>query len=283
MEFEKIFRGIALSDEAIKRFYETEKLMSERFPEKFEKALEVYFEGDIPFGEYIAKLAKKAEIAVEILNLCIYLKKLQETYAEYREKKLSDKVFFDTMRDITVRCETNLSNIGTYGISQKNCRRWIRNYLDLKVFRIGALNYEIRESKHDIEIDGVKISIGDPCVYVHIPGQEFSEDACEQSYAEAREFLARSFGMNPPVFFCASWLLQPWLVSVLPKSSNIVKFQEKYKIIDFVENQDLGLRFVFPVIRENPEAYPEDTTIRREVKARLIRGEKIGIGYGIRL
>ena len=43
------------------------------------------------------------------------------------------------------------------------------------------------------------------------------------------------------------------------------------------------LRFVFPVIRENPEAYPEDTTIRREVKARLIRGEKIGIGYGIRL
>ena len=89
--------------------------------------------------------------------------------------------------------------------------------------------------------------------------------------------------METPVFYCASWLLQPWLPDALPETSRIVKFQSKYQILDFVDDPEDVTLWVFPQKCENIEDYPEDTSVRRAVKNRLRRGEVIGYGAGVRL
>ena len=65
--------------------------------------------------------------------------------------------------------------------------------------------------------------------------------------------------------------------------SRIVRFQSKYKIIDFVDDPGDMLIWVFPKRFENIEDYPEDNTLRRLTKERMRRGGILGYGVGVRL
>ena len=85
------------------------------------------------------------------------------------------------------------------------------------------------------------------------------------------------------MFFCLSWLVQPWLAEVLPADSRIVRFQKGYQIIDIVEDPGDMLIWFFSRRFDNIEDYPEDNTLRRLTKERLRRGDTLGYGVGVKL
>ena len=141
----------------------------------------------------------------------------------------------------------------------------------------------------DIEVDGKSVKEGETCISVHIPRfDSFEEEACEASYARAREFFKKFYNMDNIIFICHSWMLYPWLCEVLRETSTIARFQKKFKIIQ-VDESDAGIGWIFGSGAglgkkvESIEEYPEDNSLRRAAKQRLREGKKLGAGLGARL
>lgn len=289
MDFNKFFDDIGLDSEGRAVFEKYEAKMSNS---EFSSSMEICFDEfrrydefkrGTEFSESLEKIAAKESVPTEELNLYVCLRSADKTVEEYTEKGIDLSLFYGTVsRELVNPCKAYYEKNGIYGIPPV-LRRWTRRAIYCKLFKIGILNFEIAESRYDTEIGGIKIKVGDPCLSVHIPRGNLDEAECEKSYALAKEFYSKYFGLNPVVFFCYSWLLQPWLLDVLGEDSKIAKFQKKYKNVDFVNDPGDVLRWVFPNPAESPEKYPEDTVIQRATKKRILNGEIIGYGSGVRL
>jgi len=285
MDFERLFDSIGLEPIGKENFFELHtRCTEEDFDAAVAQAFVEYEKGDAEFDEYITAFAEREEISVEVLNLYLYIRLVEKTLEEYRARGIDEEILYATLKDIPEKCLENFNKTGIYGIPQKIYRRWFRRYIGCEIFRLGRLQFQIVNSIYDTEMDNISVSKGDTVLSVHIPaGGRLNEEDCEASYSLAREFFKKHFDMETPVFFCYSWLLQPWLSEVLPEESLIIRFQSKYKIIDFVNDPGDMLLWVFPQSCENIKDYPEDTTLRRATKERLIRGDIIGYGSGMRL
>ena len=285
MDFERLFDSIGLEPIGKDNFFTLHARCSEdRFGTFVIRALIEYEKGDTEFGDCITEFAEREEISVEVLNLYLYIRLVEKTLEEYHTRGMDEEILYATLKDIPEKCLENFNKTGIYGIPQNIYRRWFRRYFGCEIFRLGRLQFQIVDSIYDVEADNITVSKGDTVLSVHIPaGGRLNEEDCEASYSLAREFFKKHFDMETPVFFCYSWLLQPWLSEALPEESLIIRFQSKYKIIDFVNDPGDMLLWVFPQLCEKIEDYPEDTTLRRATKERLIRGDIIGYGSGVRL
>lgn len=284
MNYTELFDGLGLKDDGRRAFEKIDSQMSDlQFSAAFNNSLIAFGAGDKEFGEYIEGFATRENLTVEELTFYVYMRLAMRAIDTYIEKEIDVNIFFATMKtDVIPSCEAYYNKYGVYGISKK-ARRWLGYPLDCKIFNLGILRFQIAPSRYDCKIGEYEIKKGEPCISVHIPKGNLDEDECEASYALARDFFARYFNMTPPIFFCYSWIMQPWLLDVVPEVSRIYRFQIKYENIDFVEDLDDVLRWVFPKICENVEDYPEETIIQRATKERLRRGEIIGYGSGVRL
>ncbi len=285
MDFEQIFDGIGLEQEGRESFW---KLHARRDEPDFAAAIaegfRIFEEGDPAFGSFLEGFATREQLPAEVLNLYFYLLKAAKTYGVYTEKGIDPEVFNNTLGDIAIYCKMNREQLGVYGIPQRIYRRWLRRYFECRIYQLGHLRFELIPCTYEAVIGDLSVSKGNRVLSVHIPGgKPLEEDACESAYAQARVFFRKHYAMETPVFYCASWLLQPWLPDALPETSRIVKFQSKYQILDFVDDPEDVTLWVFPQKCENIEDYPEDTIVRRTVKNRLRRGEVIGYGAGVRL
>ncbi len=284
MDFETLFDGIGLEQEGRDSFRQLHARREEpEFAASMAEGFRIYEEGDPAFGTFLESFSAREQLPAEVLNLYFYLLKAMDTYAVYKEKGIRQEIFNDTFRDLAINSAMNRAANGVYGIPQKIYRRWLRRYFECRLYQIGNLRYELVPSPYDARIGELSVTKGDRVLSVHIPGGNLEESRCEASYAAAREFFRKYYGMDTPVFFCLSWLLQPWLSQVLPPDSRIVRFQSKYKIIDFVDDPGDMLIWVFPKRFENIEDYPEDNTLRRLTKERMRRGGILGYGVGVRL
>lgn len=288
MDFEKLFQEIGLAEEGIETFYTIHKRSQDPvFEAAMEKAYAAFDESDEAFAAYLDTFAAQEDLAVEVLNLYIYLRLCERTLAIYRQRGIEDAVFYETAQDITLSCRYLVERTGVYGISVRPHRNWLRHFFNIEIFRFGRLQFELISSKWDVEIAGHQVHIGDTILSTHIPRYaKFSDALCEESYARAREFFKKHFGIKTCVFFCASWLLHPWLSEALTSDSSIVKFQSKYTIIELREDPgEVGamIRNIFLSECDNIDDYPEDTSLQRIVKEKLRRGDPMGAAAGIRL
>ncbi|MEV8313092.1 acyltransferase domain-containing protein [Streptomyces sp. NPDC059900] len=124
---------------------------------------------------------------------------------------------------------------------------------------------------------------GDPCLDLHITDFRgpLSPEACDRSMTLAREFFARHFPEERyETAMCHSWLLDPQLKRYLPADSNIVRFQERFRLVEADEREpDDGtpVAFVFGD-RDLPVAgLPRRTRVERAVGDHLRAG---GHWYG---
>lgn len=100
------------------------------------------------------------------------------------------------------------------------------------------------------------------------------------SWAQAREELGAAFPEYRDVpLFCDSWLLSPALKELLPETSNILRFQRSFSITPL--DRCSFMRWVFSDPELPLAQQPEDTTLRRRVKAFLLSGGTIPDGRGI--
>lgn len=284
MDYEALFDGIGLEKDGRESFWQLHSRKDDpSFSASVTEGFRAYEEGDPAFGKFLNDFSAQENMPVEVLTLYFYLLKAAETYNIYTNKGIDPEVFNTTLRAVSSYCAMNRRKTGIYGIPQQIYRRWLRKYLDCKIYQLGTLHYELISSAYDLKIGNVTVSKGDLVLSVHIPGKTLDAVSCERSYAVARMFFKKYYKMKSPVFFCFSWLMQPWLTEVLPPNSRIVQFQRNYLIIDFVDDPEDMLLWVFPEHFANIEDYPEDTSLRRYTKDRMRQGGILGYGVGVRL
>lgn len=95
----------------------------------------------------------------------------------------------------------------------------------------GRLNFEpLTIKKKDYE---VALKKGDPVLSVHIPGNDkMTTERVEQSFNDAIKFFETYYkDVEFKAFVCSSWLLDTGLRKFLKEESNILKFQQKFKIV----------------------------------------------------
>ncbi len=213
--------------------------------------------------------------------LAAVMLRAKDTLDLYRKKGISDKVFYDTMSDITIWNENFRKKTGLVGLDNIG---WIQNHLNCKIFRLGRLQFQpfpfylppyvIRNKKQDINI-----RIGAKVLNVHIPqGEKLLKEECEKSFAEAEVF----FSDYPyEAFICDSWLLCERNREFMSEDSNIIRFSEMFVLLGSSDFSSQTIERVFGKKEKNPELYPENTSLQKQCKAYLLSGGKPGTGFGI--
>ncbi len=93
----------------------------------------------------------------------------------------------------------------------------------------------------------------------------------EKSFESAKKF----FSNEDVIFICDSWLLSPELREILPETSNIIRFQKMYHIVEVHYDFPQAEERVFGEIRENKDAYLEENSLQRGLKQYLLAVKKL--------
>ncbi len=281
MKYDDFIGKLGFCEEEISLLADAREKCSE---ETLSEARTFYDKGDEAFGEYLAALSEKLGVDINILTLYIYLRFSENTYKLFKAHGISDEDFFESMACWKIVSDITFERTGHYGVAQTVYRSWQRRCVDATIFRLGRLEFETIPSRWNFEVDGVTLREGETCISVHIPRKDkFDEASCEAAYERARKFFKKHFNMDKVVFICHSWLMDPWLCDTLPETSTIVNFQKKYKIIEVDDNVNSAIGWIFGKKPDDINDYPEDTTIRRAAKKKLLAGERIGTALGARL
>ncbi|MDQ0091349.1 hypothetical protein J2T12_004786 [Paenibacillus anaericanus] len=209
------------------------------------------------------------------LILYLYVRFAVDAYEEYAIRGINDQIYFDTFSDIELWCSTCRRDFGEYGIQEYE---WLQEHIQLRLFRLGRLQFQPIAFDRELEVEGHKIYKNQIVLGVHIPsGEPLESQEVEESFESARRFF-RGF---TPIFICNSWMLFPNLSEVLQPSSNIMKFQKKFFIYQVDHEARQAEERIFNKVISDPAEYEEQSSLQRNAKSYLMAGNKLGSGYGI--
>lgn len=261
MNLKKLENKIGLDEELVK------ELESYKFSEKTLEDLKDAYNEDFTRFKSIIKNEKDGAF----LALKVYLELALNTYNEYMNRKIPEKIYMDSMKDIRIWANDYKKKHGVWGIDELD---WLAESLDLKVIRLGRLQYEKTRAKKNLG----PIVEGEEFLSVHIPeDSKLDPKDVENSLDLAREFY-KDQGIK--YFYCKSWLLSLNLDRVLNKDSNIVKFRDKFTHIEMSFNTPQAEERIFSKVLEDKSFYPEETSLQKNAKKAILEGLDIGVGSG---
>lgn len=187
--------------------------------------------------------------------------------ARYAAAGMPDAVFWDTMGCFARFCAECREKTGSLHFDRG---WWTWRQISMRLFRLGALEYELRDRD------------GEKTVAVHIPsGADLSPAAVDASLAQAAAFWAQhhpTYAGAPHT--CHSWLLSPALTEFLDEGSNILAFQKRFTLTG-TDDGDEFIEWLFRRPCDTPaEELPETTRLQRAVKAMLLESDE-GLGAGV--
>ena len=198
-------------------------------------------------------------------NLIAYLYFCEALEKRYIEKGIPQSVLDATLADIPRWLDIWSGIEGGLFLGELN---WLWRHLDMRLFRLGELQFYMTEKALEI----------------HIPaGAKITPENCRESISLAKEFFAKYFPQySYPHFTCHSWLLDKTLADFLSENSNIIKFQNMFDITDYDES-DAVLRYIFgwDADRQNIMDRESVSSLASKIKAHVKGGGKFYQGYGI--
>ena len=229
-----------------------------------ERLYEVYKENHNQFFEEVLKKEKK-----ELWFLWLYSHMACEVYDKYKEKGISEVIFWDTFQDIRFWCENTEREFGVMGLA---VYEWFYRHMDMVLFRLGRLQFEVMTLEETVSMEK-----GTRVINIHIPqGEPLTWEACEKSLEMAKMFL----GEDKP-YICHSWLLYPGLDAVLSEKSNIREFRKHFKVLQVDYKEREAEWRVFGKVLKNVVEYPEETSLQKRVKGYLLSGKSLGNGWAV--
>ena len=239
------------------------------------------------YGEILSETDKAAEIAgvhkysAELMIFILFSKHLR---ALYRERGISDRIWFDSMCDLKWKLWECKAVKGSWGSFVAG---WFPGFFNLTRFALGRLQFEIVEFDGEYEKDGKKLKKGDKVINVHIPRTltPLDKESRDDAYAQAAEFFSGMTDGAPIAFVCSSWLLYPEAEKILPAHSNIRGFMADYDIIRSKVDEEGDYHNMWRLFdmdfTGDFKDYPEDSSLRRAYKKFLLDGNRTGSGYGV--
>lgn len=221
------------------------------------------------FTEKVRKQKNSRQFA-----LALYTRLAADLYNDCQKKSISDSVYIDTFSDIVIWAENCNRMYGEYGLEALD---WLKLHLQLRIFRLGRLQFQPVCLKQSLHIKEKYFSPDDLALNVHVPqGLPLLSLECEKSYKTALSF----FKGIPPLFICRSWLLCPDLEKLLPPTSNILAFQKNFTILSIDQNNRQAEERIFGILQNNPECYIANTKLQYNAKNFLLNGGNLGCGFG---
>jgi hypothetical protein len=155
----------------------------------------------------------------------------------------------------------------THGVGGLDRQSWLSRHFRGTLYRLGRLQFDM---------------LG-PDLDVHIPEDGPLDPAgCDESFGAARPFFARYFGNTYRSAICRSWLLDDQLAEYLPETSNIIRFQRRFRATGQVEDGDHDiLEFVFRRHPDDLGELPQRTGLQRAIVAHLQAGRHWRITSGV--
>lgn len=276
-------------DEAIAAFNEAMSLLCERpglearidrLCDKFNRSRKKDFRAYIASLDDIAERAGVSGYTIQLLFVIMCAEGLKE---RYRKRKIDEAVFWDSMADL--RCKL-LECKKVKGVWGSFVTGWFSGFFFMDRFALGRFQFEERGFEGDsYTSNGYTVNKGDTVYNFHIPSLPvpLSDEIRLDSYKRAYEFYKDRLCGKPIVFVCGSWLLYPEHINILPPQSNILKFMSDFDIYASREKEEFTDDWrVFDGYTSLPVAdWPEDSSLRRAIKAHLLSGGKMGYGNGI--
>jgi hypothetical protein len=189
-------------------------------------------------------------------------------------REIEEEIWIDTMKAFSRFVREHFSSYGFYGFDRGY---WTTRQRDAKLFRLGELEYELLRGED-----------GAPSIALHIPTDACIEtEGINESLDRARSFLKKHFPewADAPIK-CESWLLSPALKGLLPAGARILRFQAAFDLTETEPEANDVLQWVFGLTESQKasarlEDLPEDTSLRRNAKAFLLDGGRIGTATGL--
>lgn len=200
-------------------------------------------------------------------RLCCMLRCAMKARAEYERLGIPENIYVDTMAAFSRFVREHKESYGVYGFNRGS---WTPRQVSLVLLRIGQLEYELTDLN------------GEDAVSLHIPTDvdlrpQVLVPSLKAGLAELYRLFPRYRGK--PVY-CRSWLLSPLLKDLLPESSNILQFQKLFRVEpEGIPGNDV-LLWVFKNPKLPKEAYPENTSLQRRLKAFFLEGGVFLEGQG---
>lgn len=182
---------------------------------------------------------------VQLLVAC-----LPFTLTYHQSLGVPDEISQATLADLgrNIRVHRKREGVGGLGVMW-----WLMLHFRGVIFQLGRLQFErhhvgekIAES---INATGGNVTAKTNALSIHIPDfmGPMDHQACSESILEAMKFFPRHFPDWPVEYaICNSWLLDPQLQQYLKPESNIVRFQNRFQVIETDgESNDSVMQFVF--------------------------------------
>lgn len=198
-----------------------------------------------------------------------YLEAARRTLDTYRERHIPLEVYAATMSCFSRFLAEDQAAFGRLCFPRG---WWTWRQTSMRLFRIGALEYELRTREER------------PVIDLHIPSDaDLSPASVDRSLEQAEDFFRSYFPAYPlEQHTCCSWLLSPRLETLLPQNSNIRSFQRRFRILEEQPEDREYIQWLFQVPADTPyHRLPEGTSLQRRVKALLLEGGAIGCALGI--
>lgn len=289
--FKEVEKRLGLPVEAIETFeqcaekIENTKSLNKKFEAIFNEFL--YPEAH-DFGKCFEKI-KPLSIIYGIkeytLDFVFLVRAAEVMHGLYKERHLSDELFWNTIMDLKYKYDECVKCKEVHGTFVP---WWNTEFYALRRFAFGRYQFDMSTfgGEDFTSSAGITIKKGDKTLGFHIPssGIPLTDDVRLDSFKKAYEFFEdyrREDGLM--IFECGSWLLYEGHREFLPEKSNILKFMNDFEIIKSEEKDKFtdAWRVFDKYGYKSPKKWPEDTSMRRAFKQRVLSGGKTGHGHGI--
>jgi hypothetical protein len=216
----------------------------------------------------------------------VFVAALPYTRAYHRQRGIPDEVSRRSLADLGRHMALHRRRHDRSGVPSQ---RWLTLHFGGELYQLGRLQFQRdrlgQRTGEALAAAGVDAGPGTPCLDVHIPDflGPLSPRACDRSLEFAAEFFARHFPEEKyGIATCHSWLLDPQLKGYLPADSNIVRFQERFRVArEDTEPADTEpVQFVFGDPGLPVETLPRRSAVERAVGDHLRSGGHWYIGHG---
>ncbi|MFJ9243308.1 acyltransferase domain-containing protein [Streptomyces sp. NPDC101776] len=235
---------------------------------------------------FLARLPEAPPEVGAYFSVYVFVAALPYTRAYHRERDIPADVSRRTLADLGRNIAVHHRRYGGGGLPFP---QWLIPHFRGELYQLGRLQYERarlgERTARALTATGLEAMPGTPSLNVHIPDFQgpLTPAACDRSLDLARAFFARHFPEeHHEAATCHSWLLDPQLKRYLSADSNIVRFQERFRVAyEDTEPADTEpVQFVFGRPDQPVEGLPRGTSVERAVGDHLRAGGHWYLGHG---
>lgn len=195
----------------------------------------------------------------------------------HRQLEVPEEISQATLADLgrNIRVHRKREGVGGLGVMW-----WLMLHFRGVIYQLGRLQFEMQKAGERIAASvnehGLEAYEETNVLSIHIPDfmGPMDHESCTASIEESVQFFGSHFP-NWPVRYgvCHSWLLDPQLKAILRPTSNIIQFQDRFRLTDgSSDSSESVMQFVFGKhVRDIDTIHPQ-SSLERGVVAHLKDG-----------